>query len=305
MRSINKLEKVIDLEDTLRAEYEGKLEAAQTGLERVKQEQAEQQEQLQATIDQQLETIRDLTAKATANQQVEHQNRELTNRSENQQEQITTLKKRVKALQKDLANEREQLKELTQYDPKRMKKNLDANKKKLAVIGAGPAGLSFAMYAADRGHDVHLFDQASEIGGQFNYAKQIPGKEEFYETIRYFKKQIELHQVQLKLNTKVDAELLKTADFDEVIIAIPRSLLADAELIAEACEEEGIKLRFIADIFNVQVARISLLQVGNIPHLTMEPVLRDPQQMFLKRLFDLVVVLSVAPIFPLPSSFVL
>ena len=61
-----------------------------------------------------------------------HQNRELTNRSENQQEQITTLKKRVKALQKDLANEREQLKELTQYDPKRMKKNLDANKKKLA-----------------------------------------------------------------------------------------------------------------------------------------------------------------------------
>ena len=132
MLSINKLEKVIELEDTLRAEYAGKLEAAQTELEQVKQAQAEQQEQLQATIDQQLETIRDLTAKATANQQVEHQNRELTNRSENQQEQITTLKKRVKALQKDLGSEREQLKELTQYDPKRMKKNLDANKKKLA-----------------------------------------------------------------------------------------------------------------------------------------------------------------------------
>jgi chromosome segregation ATPase len=63
---------------------------------------------------------------------VEHQNRELTNRSENQQEQIATLKQRVKALQKDLASEREQLKELTQYDPRRMKKNLDANKKKLA-----------------------------------------------------------------------------------------------------------------------------------------------------------------------------
>jgi len=132
MLSINNLEKVIELEDTLRAEYEGKLEAAQAELERVKQEQEEQQEQLQATIDQQLETIQELTAKATDNQKVEHQNRELTNRSENQQEQITTLKKRVKALQKDLANEREQLKELTQYDPRRMKKNLDANKKKLA-----------------------------------------------------------------------------------------------------------------------------------------------------------------------------
>ncbi|RLQ23278.1 hypothetical protein DWB85_01615 [Seongchinamella sediminis] len=132
MLSINKLEKVIELEETLRAEYEGKLEAAQAELEQVKQAQAEQQEQLQATIDQQLETIQELTTKATDNQKVEHQNRELTNRSENQQEQIATLKQRVKALQKDLANEREQLKELSQYDPRRMKKNLDANKKKLA-----------------------------------------------------------------------------------------------------------------------------------------------------------------------------
>ena len=132
MLSINKLEKVIELEDTLRAEYESKLEAAQAELERVKRAQIEQQEQLQATIDQQLETIRELTAKASANQQVEHQNRELNNRSDKQQEQITTLKKRVKALQKELANEREQTRELTQYDPKRMKKNLDANKKKLA-----------------------------------------------------------------------------------------------------------------------------------------------------------------------------
>ncbi len=132
MLSINNLEKVIELENTLRAEYEGKLEAAQAELERVKREQAEQQKQLQATIDQQLETIRELTAKATANQQVENSNRELENRSDKQQERITTLKKRVKDLQMDLANEREQLKELTQFDPKRMKKNLDANKKKLA-----------------------------------------------------------------------------------------------------------------------------------------------------------------------------
>eukprot|EP00493_Phyllostaurus_siculus_P016052 UN16297 len=58
------------------------------------------------------------------------------------------------------------------------------NKKKLAVIGAGPAGMAFSSYAAERGHEVHLFDQATEIGGQFNIAKTIPGKEEFYETIR-------------------------------------------------------------------------------------------------------------------------
>ncbi|WP_334030165.1 NADPH-dependent 2,4-dienoyl-CoA reductase [Alteromonas sp. P256] len=102
-----------------------------------------------------------------------------------------------------------------------------SNKKKLAVIGAGPAGLSFAMYAADRGHDVHLYDQASEIGGQFNYAKQIPGKEEFYETLRYFKYQLARANVTIHLNTLATTETLKDGSFDEVILASgikPRSL---------------------------------------------------------------------------------
>ncbi len=93
------------------------------------------------------------------------------------------------------------------------------NKKKIAVVGAGPAGLSAATIAAQRGHAVTLFDADKEIGGQFNMAKQIPGKEEFYETIRYFNKQIELQQVTLKLNTKVTAADLKNGNFDEVIIA--------------------------------------------------------------------------------------
>ena len=99
--------------------------------------------------------------------------------------------------------------------------------KKLAVVGAGPAGLAFATYAADRGHDVHLYEQGSEIGGQFNYAKQIPGKEEFYETLRYYARQIEVTGVKLHLNTKVDADLLKQQGFAEVIMATgikPRNL---------------------------------------------------------------------------------
>lgn len=92
-------------------------------------------------------------------------------------------------------------------------------KKKIAVVGAGPAGLAASTIAAQRGHDVTLFDSDKEIGGQFNLAKQIPGKEEFYETIRYFKKQIELHKVTVKLNTRVTADDLKKGNFDEVILA--------------------------------------------------------------------------------------
>ena len=99
--------------------------------------------------------------------------------------------------------------------------------KKLAVVGAGPAGLAFATYAAGRGHEVHLFDQANEIGGQFNYAKQVPGKEEFYETLRYYSKQIELTGVHLHLNTRVSAESLTGQGFNEVVMATgiqPRAL---------------------------------------------------------------------------------
>ena len=91
--------------------------------------------------------------------------------------------------------------------------------KKIAVVGAGPAGLSAATTAASRGHQVTLFDSAHEIGGQFNIAKQIPGKEEFYETLRYFQKQIEITGVNLQLNSRVSAEQLNNGGYDEVIIA--------------------------------------------------------------------------------------
>ena len=99
-------------------------------------------------------------------------------------------------------------------------------KKKIAVVGAGPAGLASATIAAQRGHEVTLFDADKEIGGQFNMAKQIPGKEEFYETIRYFNTQLELHMVTVQLNTRVNAEDLINGHFDEVILAtgiVPRT----------------------------------------------------------------------------------
>ncbi|MGE6452003.1 FAD-dependent oxidoreductase [Shewanella baltica] len=103
-----------------------------------------------------------------------------------------------------------------------------ANKKRIAVMGAGPAGMAFSVYAAMRGHHVVLFEAKSEVGGQFNLARKIPGKEEFNETIRYFINQINLHKVELRLNTRLDASVLATEKFDEVVIAsgvVPRDLV--------------------------------------------------------------------------------
>jgi len=97
--------------------------------------------------------------------------------------------------------------------------NLALVSKKIAVVGAGPAGLAAATIAAQRGHQVTLFDADKEVGGQFNIAKQIPGKEEFHETIRYYKKQLELHNVTVILNKKVSEDDLKDSDFEEIVVA--------------------------------------------------------------------------------------
>ncbi|MGB3724374.1 MAG: NADPH-dependent 2,4-dienoyl-CoA reductase [Glaciecola sp.] len=91
--------------------------------------------------------------------------------------------------------------------------------KQIAVVGAGPAGLAAAVTAAERGHKVTLFDASDEIGGQFNIAKQVPGKEEFYETIRYYKRKLELLGVTVTLNYRVSTDELNNSDFDEVVIA--------------------------------------------------------------------------------------
>jgi 2,4-dienoyl-CoA reductase (NADPH2) len=90
-------------------------------------------------------------------------------------------------------------------------------RKRVAVVGAGPAGLACAVSAAERGHEVTLYDAASEVGGQLNVARRVPGKQEFDETLRYFRHQLDAHAVDVRLNTWVAAEDL--AGYDEVVVA--------------------------------------------------------------------------------------
>jgi 2,4-dienoyl-CoA reductase (NADPH2) len=101
-----------------------------------------------------------------------------------------------------------------------------ARRKRVAVVGAGPAGLATATALAECGHEVHLFEAASEIGGQFNMAKRIPGKEEFSETLRYFARRLEITGVRLHLSRRVGASELVAQRFDEVVLAtgvLPRN----------------------------------------------------------------------------------
>jgi chromosome segregation ATPase len=128
MLTANRLEKIMELEQELRAEYQQQLDDKQAAIDAALAEKAE----LQATLDKQLETIKELTGKASDTQKVEQRNRELHNRADNLQGEIAELKQRLKTLQKDLNAVREENKALNQFDPARMKKNLDASKKKLA-----------------------------------------------------------------------------------------------------------------------------------------------------------------------------
>ncbi len=92
-------------------------------------------------------------------------------------------------------------------------------KKRVAVVGAGPAGLAASTTAARRGHDVTLFEAGEDVGGQFNIAKQIPGKEEFYETLRYYRNELKAAGVKAQFNTRVSVDDLVKGGFDEIILA--------------------------------------------------------------------------------------
>ena len=128
MLTAKRLEAIMELESQLRAEYQVELDGKTAEIDRLTKRESE----LQATIDKQLQTITELTGKATDTAKVEQRNRELHNRCEKLLAEIGGVKQRTKSLQKDLAALREENKTLTQFDPMRMKKNLDAGKKKLA-----------------------------------------------------------------------------------------------------------------------------------------------------------------------------
>ena len=133
--TLNKLEKLIEVENKLRGEYQQQLDAKDATIAQLNSYKATLESklsELENTIATQLATITDLSAKSGNNQALEQRNRELHNRSENMKEEVATVKSRIKALQKDLAAERTELAELKKYDPQRLRKNLDASKKKLA-----------------------------------------------------------------------------------------------------------------------------------------------------------------------------
>jgi len=135
MLTLNKLEKIMELEAKLRDEYKEQLEGKDKEISTLTNERdtlAARVDELQSTLATQLETISSLSGKASDTKAVENRNRELHNRAENMKEEVATVKARLKTLQKDLAAERTELAALKKFDPERMRKNLDANKRKLA-----------------------------------------------------------------------------------------------------------------------------------------------------------------------------
>ena len=147
-------------------------------------------------------------------------------------------------------------------------------KRRVAVVGAGPAGLSAATVAAECGHEVTLFDAADSIGGQFRVAMRIPGKEEFTETIRYFARKLELTGVQLRLGQRVGRDELIAAGYDDVIVATGVSVRMP--------RIEGIdhpKVLSYLDVLRggAQVGkRVAIIGAGGIGFDTAEYLLHDP-----------------------------
>ncbi|WP_028080325.1 NADPH-dependent 2,4-dienoyl-CoA reductase [Solimonas soli] len=150
-------------------------------------------------------------------------------------------------------------------------------KKRIAVVGAGPAGLAAATVAAERGHHVDLFDSASEIGGQFNMAKRIPGKEEFHETLRYFRRRLETTGVNVKLGTRVSASDLLAGKYDDIVLATgiaPR----DPKIPGQAEQEKTGKVLSYIDVLlhgKPVGARVAVIGAGGIGFDVSEYLVND------------------------------
>ena len=147
--------------------------------------------------------------------------------------------------------------------------------KRIAIVGAGPAGLSAATVAAERGHAVTLFDASDRIGGQFNYAMRIPGKEEFAETLRYYRRRLDVLGVNVQLNHRVTRDALLSQGFDEVIVA--------TGVVPRTPPIEGIdhpKVLSYLDVLKHDVpvgARVAIIGAGGIGFDIGEFLLHDPK----------------------------
>jgi chromosome segregation ATPase len=174
----------MELESKLRDEYQGQLDVKTAEIEshlEAKQElqtkSDTRQQELQAKLDKQLEEITNLSKEATANKRTEQLNRELTQRSENLTEEVASQKKRIKSLQKDLAEERDELKALKQFDPAKMKKSLDANKKKLAEKTSANELLQKTAHKA-KSEKAELQQQVKELEAKLEQFEEVDTAEE-------------------------------------------------------------------------------------------------------------------------------
>jgi len=166
--TLNNLEKLMEMETQLRGEYQPKLDEKDAAIIKLADNKTALEtriSELEKTIATQLTTITELSGKSKDAQALEQRNRELHNRSENMKEEIAVAKDRVKALQKDLAVERAELAELKKYDPQRLRKNLDATKKKLAEKTTAADKLQKSVTQA-RAENTQLEQKVKELEAQ-------------------------------------------------------------------------------------------------------------------------------------------
>ena len=171
--SLNKLEKIIELEATLREEYQQKLDEKDASINALFEDKATLERKvgkLEQTLATQLKTITEISAKSQDRQTLEQRNRELHNRSDNMKEEVAAMKTRLKALQKDLAAERAELAELKKYNPQRLRKNLDAAKRKLADKTNTADKLQKTLTQA-RAENAQLEQKITELEAQLANAK--------------------------------------------------------------------------------------------------------------------------------------